>query len=174
MSKRRLITGTLAVLAALALFSARADEPKDVWITTKAKIKLLTADDLSVTDVNVDTRDGRVTLHGKVGSAAEKLRAEQALRGLDGVRGVTNLLQVVPQSRQDLVKQKDQTIEQQVEKCLAGDAALRGVDVASVNDGVVLLTGEVDAPREELRAIEAVRSCTSVRRVASQLKTRQP
>jgi osmotically-inducible protein OsmY len=161
-----------AWLAFASSFAAAA-EPNDAWITTKAKIKLLTADDVSVTDVNVDTQDGRVTLHGKVGSAAEKSRAEKAVRGIEGVREVRNLLQVVPESRKDLVKQADGTIGDRVGKCLAGDSALSGVKVASVNDGVVLLSGEIDTPRDELRAIEAVRSCTSVRRVASEIRTRQ-
>ena len=164
----------VAVTCLLLAPAVRGAEPKDAWITTKAKIKLLTADDVSVTDVNVDTRDGRVTLHGRVGSAAEKSRAEQAVRGIEGVREVRNLLQVVPESRKDLVKEADEAIKDKVDKCLGGDSALKGVRVASVNDGVVLLTGEIDAPRDELRAIEAVRSCTSVRRVASEIKTREP
>lgn len=164
----------VAVTCLLLAPGVRGAEPKDAWITTKAKIKLLTADDVSVTEVNVDTQDGRVTLHGRVGSAAEKSRAEQAVRGIDGVREVRNLLQVVPESRKDLVKEADEAIKDKVDKCLGGDGALKGVRVASVTDGVVLLTGEIDAPRDELRAIEAVRSCTSVRRVASEIKTREP
>jgi osmotically-inducible protein OsmY len=149
-------------------------DAKDAWITTKAKVKLLTADDVSVTAVGVDTSGGVVTLHGKVGSEAERKRAEEAVRRIDGVREVRNLLQVVPESRKDLVKEKDESIKDKVSKCLSGDATLKDVKVASVDDGVVLLSGDVDSAREELRAIEAVRSCTSVRRVASELKTRRP
>lgn len=171
----RFAIATVVVLTALALGSpSRAAEPQDAWITMKAKIRLLTAEDVSVTDVNVDTQDGRITLHGKVGSVTERVRAEQAVRGIAGVREVRNLLQVVPESRRDLVKEADEAIRDRVGKCLAGDGALRDVKVASVDDGVVLLTGEIDAPRDELRAIELVRSCTSVRRVASEIKARQP
>ncbi len=149
-------------------------DAKDAWITTKAKIKLLTADDVSATAVSVDTVDGRVTLHGKVGSQAEKARAEAAVRGIDGVREVRDLLQVVPASRKDLVKEKDEAIRDKVTKCLDRESPLKGVKVASVDDGVVLLSGEVDSAREELRAVEAVRACTTVRRVASEIKTRRP
>jgi osmotically-inducible protein OsmY len=175
MRRTSILVATAFVLCSLLLPSrAPAADAKDVWITTKAKVKLLTADDVSVTAVSVDTADGRVTLHGKVGSQAEKARAEQAVRGIEGVRDVTNLLQVVAEPRADLVKQADAVIKDAVGRCLERDAALEGVTVASVNDGVVLLSGETETPQDELRAIEAVRSCTSVRRVASGIKTRQP
>ena len=164
----------LALLLCTLTAASRAAEPEDAWITTKAKIKLLTAADVSVTAVGVATANGQVTLHGTVGSQAEKARAEQVVRGIDGVREVRNLLQVVAESRRDLVKEADEAIKTKVSQCLGREAALKDVKVASVNDGVVLLSGETDAPGGELRAIEAVRSCTSVRRVASEIKTRQP
>ena len=53
-----------------------AADTHDAVISTKAKIKLLIADDVSVKDVHVDTRDGRVVLHGKVATEGEKERAE--------------------------------------------------------------------------------------------------
>ena len=170
---KRVLVAALLLCTALPV-ARTAAESKDAWITTKAKIKLLTAADLSVTSVGVETRDGQVTLHGSVGSEAEKAQAQKAVREIDGVRQVHNLLQVVPASRRDLVKEADEAISDKVGQCLGRDAALKDVKVASVNDGVVLLTGETAAPRDELRAIEAVRSCTSVRRVASEITTRQP
>jgi osmotically-inducible protein OsmY len=174
MNQRHLVAlvvlcGTLAAPVAL-----RAADAKDAWITTKAKIRLLTADDLSVTGVNVDTAEGRVTLHGKVASDAERARAEAAVRGIDGVRDVRNLLQVVTEARRDLVKDKDEAIAARVGRCLDRQKDLPDVEVASVSDGVVLLSGETDTVQQELRAIEAVQACTAVRRVSSQIRTRQP
>ena len=73
----------LAALA-LALFAAspgaRAMERRIAWITTKVKMALLTADDVPVTAINVDTVDGHVTLHGIVATDAEKAGAETAAR----------------------------------------------------------------------------------------------
>lgn len=71
----------------LALFAGTgmAATP-DAWITTKAKIALLTTDGVPGTAINVDTITGQVTLHGTVGSHAEKRAAEAAVRGLDGRR----------------------------------------------------------------------------------------
>lgn len=58
-------TWLVLALAALVAVPAVADS-NDVWLTTKAKIALLTTDGVSATGVNVDTVNGAVTLHGKV------------------------------------------------------------------------------------------------------------
>ena len=59
------LVGAMVVASAVA---ARADV-KDSWITTKAKITLLTMDGFSVNGANVDTIKGKVTIHGKVATA---------------------------------------------------------------------------------------------------------
>ncbi len=150
-----------------------AAEPTDGWISTKAKITLLTSDDVGAAGIGVETRNGVVTLHGKVDTASEKAKAEALVRKVSGVRDVWNQLEVVPRSRKDLVKEADDAIKGRLKQCFERDRSLEGVRVTSVNDGVVLLSGEVDSPQDELRAIEAVHACTSVRRVASDIRTRQ-
>ena len=44
----------------------------DAWITMKTKIELMTTKDLHTSGLNVDTKDGVVTLQGKVESDAER------------------------------------------------------------------------------------------------------
>jgi hyperosmotically inducible protein len=156
-------------LALLTVASARADSP-DAWITTKAKIALLTADNVSVTAVNVDTVSGNVTLHGKVKSEGEKERAATAVRSVDGVKKVQNLLQVVPDAFKDSVKVADSAIKDNVEASLKAPA-LKDVKVASVNNGVVLLSGKTETLGEKLSAIEAAYNVPGVRRVASEIQT---
>jgi hypothetical protein len=41
--------------------------------------------------------DGRVTIHGKVATAADRTRADKTVRNVDGVKSVKNLLPVVPE-----------------------------------------------------------------------------
>jgi osmotically-inducible protein OsmY len=48
---------------------------------------------------------------------------------------------------------------------------MKDVNVASVNNGVVLLSGKTDSLTEDLRAIENAYSVKGVNRVASELKT---
>jgi osmotically-inducible protein OsmY len=162
----------LALCAALALaFSATVSAASnDTWITTKAKISLLTADGVSGTKIDVDTVDGKVTLHGKVPTAAEKAKAESTVKSIEGVKEVKNLLQVVPEERKDVVNATDDNIEDAVERALKGDKALENVKVASVNKGVVLLSGKAETLDAELKAIERAAGVPGVRRVSSEIE----
>lgn len=157
-------------LAALVAGPALADS-NDVWLTTKAKIALLTTDGVSITGVNVDTVDGAVTLHGKVKTEAEKEKATLAVRSVDGVKSVRNLLQVVPDALQGAVKASDEAVKDGVETALKSDTRVEGIKVASVNNGVVLLSGKASTLAEKLRAIELAWNVSGVSRVASEIET---
>jgi len=149
---------------------ARADAP-DAWISTKAKITLLTTDGVSVTTVNVDTVNGRVTLHGQVKSESEKDRAEAAVARVAGVKSVQNLLQVVPQGERPTLKVADGAIKRNLEAAFEADPALSGVKVSSVNNGVALLSGKTLDLAHKLRAIEVAWAVQGVQRVASEILT---
>ena len=161
------LVGTIIVAGALG---ARADV-NDSWITTKAKIALLTTDGFSVNGANVDTVDGNVTIHGKVETNADRTKAEQTVRKVSGVKSVKNLLQVVPSNIEDAVAAKDSDVKERVEASLKADVKMKDVNVASVNKGVVLLSGKTDSLDQDLRAIETAYSVKGVHRVASGLKT---
>jgi osmotically-inducible protein OsmY len=103
--------------AALVLASAVASlaaAPPDAWITTKTKLALITSDNVSARNVNVDTTNGQVTLHGKVASATEKAEAERLTKEIDGVTSVRNMLQVVTEPRSDSVKVADDNLKERV------------------------------------------------------------
>jgi hyperosmotically inducible periplasmic protein len=161
------LVGTIVVAGAVA---ARADI-KDSWITTKAKIALLTTDGFSVNGANVDTINGNVTIHGKVATTEDRTRAEQTVRKVSGVKTVSNLLQVVPSNVKDLVAANDSDVKDRVEASLKADGNMKDVKVASVNNGVVLLSGKTDSLTEKLHAIENAYSVNGVHRVASEIQT---
>jgi osmotically-inducible protein OsmY len=48
--------------------------------------------------VGVQVRDGRVVLHGQIESEAHRAAIEETARGLTGVRAVTNLIEVRPET----------------------------------------------------------------------------
>ncbi|TMB54884.1 MAG: BON domain-containing protein [Chloroflexi bacterium] len=164
--KRRLIgiCLTAALLAVLTASGASADA-KDSWITTKAKIALLTSDGFSVNGANVET------IHGKVATGADKTRAEETVRQVGGVKSVKNLLQVVPEAEKKAVAASDSEIKDRVRASLKNDKRLEGVKVASVNNGLVLLAGKTRSLDEKLVAIESAYSVPGVRRVASEIET---
>ncbi len=65
---------------------------EDPWITIKIQSKYFLDADVKGHDIDVDTRDGVVTLTGTVGSANERQLAEQIARETDGVNRVVNRL----------------------------------------------------------------------------------
>ena len=161
------LVGTIVVAGAVA---ASADV-NDSWITTKAKIALLTMDGFSVNGANVDTVNGNVTMHGKVATTEDRTKAEQTVREVTGVKSVNNLLQVVPSDVKELVAANDSDVKERVEASLKADSKMKDVNVASVNNGVVLLSGKTENLTENLRAIENAYSVKGVHRVASELQT---
>ena len=169
--KNWMIASALAVTA-LATAPVDAFAQKDAWITMKTKIALMTADNISTSDLNVDTVDGAVTLHGKVETAAEKANADRVAKGIDGVKSVQNLLQVVAPSQEKMTEAKDDDVTTRVKAAFDANAMLKdsGISVASVNKGVVLLKGNAKTLEAHVAAIETARGVAGVRRVATEVK----
>lgn len=163
-----LMTGTLAVAA-----DTQGPYRPDPWITTKTKLALLTADNVSGTRVNVDTVAGRVTLHGKVETAAEKARAEEIAKQIEGVTQVRNLLQVVPDTKKKATNLADAAVDKNVKTALEADTTLQDskLSVKSVNKGVVLLSGTASSLSAHLRAVRVAARVDGVRRVASEIES---
>lgn len=168
--KHLMIASALAITTLVAA-PATAVAQQDAWVTMKTKIALMTADNVSTSDLNVDTVNGAVTLHGKVESAAEKANAETVAKGIDGVKSVQNLLQVVAPSQEKRTEASDKDVEDRVKAAFMADAAVKdsGISVTSVNKGVVLLSGKAKNLEGYLKAVETARGVAGVRRVATQV-----
>lgn len=67
---------------------------EDSVITTKAKAAIFGTPDLKTLQISVETRQGEVTLTGMVDSAAAKMKAEEVVKGVEGVNSVMNNLEV--------------------------------------------------------------------------------
>jgi hyperosmotically inducible periplasmic protein len=67
---------------------------EDGWLWTKTRAALATTDDLRDSTVNVDVENSVVTLTGTVASQAQKTKAEQVAKGIDGVKSVRNQLTI--------------------------------------------------------------------------------
>lgn len=66
----------------------------DSVITAKAKAKILATKELKSLQISVETRDGEVMLSGFVDNEAAKIRAEQVVSQIAGVKSVRNGLEV--------------------------------------------------------------------------------
>lgn len=147
---------------------------KDAWITAKTKVELMTTDGVRTSDLNVDTVDGVVTLHGHVPTAEQRDRAGEVAKGISGVKTVKNMLQVVPTADKDVVEASDASIKDSVDKAFKANRIVADSDihVASVNRGVVLLAGNADNVNAQLQAIEAAYKVRGVKRVSSEIKVK--
>jgi hyperosmotically inducible periplasmic protein len=151
--------------------SALAMDRPDTWITMKTKLALMTTEGVDSWDLNVDTVNGVVTLHGKVATAAAKEKADSVAKGIDGVKSVKDLLQVVPKPQRDVVDKGDDVVKDSVKKAFDADQLVKGssISVASVNKGVVLLSGSAKSLDAHLRAVELARKVPGVHRVSSEV-----
>ena len=171
-SKLHLWIQLVCVAAILVIGAAPAGAGvSDAWISTKVKMLLINSPVVSGFPIDVDTDEGRVTLHGKVPSAAEKQEAERIARAGTGVISVRNLLQVVPDSRRKSVDVADDQLKDQVDAALEAESLLdnSSIHVKSVNKGVVLLEGKAATLSDHLLALEVTSDVPGVRQVASEI-----
>ena len=89
-------TSPSSSMAANAPSSSMAAATDDATITTKVKAAVMAEPNLKSTDINVDTKDGIVTLAGTVSSQEAKQKANQAAQGVQGVKSVSDQLVVKP------------------------------------------------------------------------------
>ena len=74
--------------------SSVGDVIDDSVITTKAKAAIFNTPDLKTLQISVETRKGEVLLSGLVDNEAAKMKAEQVVKNVGGVKSVKNSLEV--------------------------------------------------------------------------------
>jgi osmotically-inducible protein OsmY len=123
--------------------------------------------DIAVPDEKIKARvdDGWVTLEGEVALQFQRAAAENAVRRLSGVRGVTNqiLLQVRPAIKPEAVKNR---IEAALRRSAEIDA--RGIQV-NATDSAIILKGKVRSWAERDEAERAAWSAPGVLSVKDEL-----
>jgi hyperosmotically inducible protein len=88
---------TLGVTAATAQVSA----VKDGWLVMKIHSEFVGEDELGGSNIDVDVKNGVVTLKGTVPSQAAKVKAVAEAKQNDGVKSVVDQLKVVPMMHHD-------------------------------------------------------------------------
>jgi len=104
----------------------------------KMEVDKAIAANASLSTVSTSVNEGVVTLSGEVKDESTKTAAEEAARGVNGVKSVTNNLSVTPPPA-TVVITADDPLKASVDNTVK---AYPGVS-ASIQDGVVTLTGEI-------------------------------
>jgi osmotically-inducible protein OsmY len=148
-SLRAVLAVSFCVLVTLA--TGCKSGPEDSTITASVKSKMAADTTVPAMKINVDTKDGVVTLTGEVEDAAAKSKAETIAKGVEGVKSVTNNIIVKPpapvSTAPPAAAGNDAAIKKAVEDKLAA-AKVTGVTV-DVAGGVATLSGTV--PRDQMQ-----------------------
>jgi hyperosmotically inducible periplasmic protein len=175
----------LVGVAALTVACAQTD----AGITTNVKSKMAVDDTVKAYQVNVDTRNGVVTLTGDVDSPLAKERAVQIARNTDGVRDVVDNITVTESAPTGGLYDRDDAdrtgnigdsnepltgdpgITAAVKSKLLADSMVSGLRIdVDTSDGVVTLNGNVKSRAEAERAMMLARKTEGVKRVVNNLK----
>jgi hyperosmotically inducible protein len=187
--------GTLVCAAAVA-FMAVACSKSDPGVTTAVKSKLAADDTVKAYRIDVDTKEGVVTLAGNVDTPAARVRAVELATGTDGVVRVVDQLVVAPgaaatsgvadatrgagEAAGDTARGAgqavgDAAITTAVKTKFLADTKIGGlkIDIDTAN-GVVTLTGLVPTAAEKAHALEVARESAGVKSVVDKLRVGRP
>ena len=165
-----LAAAALPFAVGLAPSAARADA-SDLWTMLQVKLDLIRQQGLGALDLDVDTDEGLVTLHGTAPSDVARAESESIARGIGGTRPVRNLIQVAPVAGHEPTSRDDAEIRREIAQRLRADPELSDVAVASLNRGVVVLEGRTGSLAAHLRAVEIAERVRGVRHVASEVRS---
>lgn len=198
MSKLRLSFGILALTLLTLGFSAASSTAgqmtaiKDGWLVTKLHSLFIPEDALSGSNIDVNVKDGMVTLEGSVPNEAARDKALAISKGADGVKGVTDHLRIAPDTQ--LTKASDKA-DKAADK--AADASAKAgrkaddgwikskiyaqymsewttvlndsdIDV-DVSKGVVTLKGTVKSAAAQTKAVSIAKGTSGVKSVKNML-----
>ncbi len=162
---------------ALVLFVSAivACSQTDAGITTAVKTKLAADSQVNASEINVDTKDGVVTLTGNIDSQEAKDRALKIAHDTKGVRDVQDMISVRSASADGNAPNPDRSIGERIDDAgitmkvkakLLDDPTVKGLKIdVDTRDGVVYLTGSVSGEAEKQKAIELARNTEGVRDV---------
>ena len=125
----------LVVVSAAGIPAADARQVgavKDAWLVMKVHSEMVDEDVLNGSNIDVDVKDGVVTLQGTVPSAAARARALEVARKNDGVKNVVDQLRVGPARSGGTAGAVDRTAGQ-IER--AGEKAVDKADSATQRAG---------------------------------------
>lgn len=118
----------LALLIGAGSAAAQISAIKDGWLVMKVHSEMVDEDVLSGSDIDVDVKNGVVTLQGTVPSEAARARAIAVAKANDGVKNVVDQLRIAPARGSNMAARADRA-EDKAER--AGEKAARAGERAA-------------------------------------------
>ena len=165
--------GSAAVVLAAVMIVACAQT--DPGITTAVKTKLAADDTVKAYKIDVDTKEGVVTLAGTVDSPAAKSRAVELANTTNGVKSVVDELRISePAAATSGVEIADVAtdggITTAIKTKFLADPSIAGLKIdVDTKDHIVTLTGVVPTETDKTRAVEVARKTSGVDSVVDKL-----
>lgn len=126
------LMGTLVLALVIAGFvqpvHAQVNAVKDAWLVMKVHSEMVDEDVLSGSNIDVDVKNGVVTLNGTVPSEAGRARAIECAKKNDGVKNVVDHLRIAPAHGSNMAAKADQAGDKMA---MAADKAGRKMEKAA-------------------------------------------
>lgn len=152
------------------------ESTEDASVTAKVKAAFALSKNVPALEIDVDSRDGQVTLTGEVPTAAVKAHAGRIAFDTAGVETVDNRLLVVGDSDLEGVVEGNERLADLELRAMIYEKLFRDPDLlgrnftVAVEDGVVILTGLVPSESDRAQAEAIVSSVAGVAAVDNRLR----
>jgi hyperosmotically inducible periplasmic protein len=157
---------TMAAVALLALSIPAQASKMDDRIESSAKKSYVFRTYLQDDDVNIQSRNGAVTLTGTVSEESHKSLAEETVTGLPGVKSVNNRLEIRGESP---TANSDAWITTKVKTVLMYHRNVNAMTQVDTQDGIVTLRGDASNQAEKDLTTEYVKDVEGVKDVNNEM-----
>lgn len=155
----------LIMISSFSLPLLAVEEPSDKEITRAVERELRIQRGIYSTLIDVETREGIVTLDGTVDNLLEKERSAWVAKTIRGVRGVVNQIDIETPAIDDAMLQKDIT------DAWLRDPATESYELqAKANNGTVTLSGDVQSWQEKQLALKVAKGVRGVKEIEDNIE----
>lgn len=156
---------SIVLICTLPAAAATAPAVTDDDITFAVERAMVFDTGVPSNDIDVVTRDGIVTITGKVDNV---LARERAIRIAESIRGVRS---IVDRMTVDKSQRPDEEIRRDVKNALLYDPATDSYEITvEVSNGIANLSGTVDSWQEKQLALDVARGVRGVTQVVDVMK----
>jgi osmotically-inducible protein OsmY len=168
------LPGVKSVDNKLEVVGGIPEKNSDIWIQMTVKNMLMLHRNLDIDNTQIDVKDGLVTLHGEVGSQAEKGLIAEYIKDVEGVKDVDNKMTVatapktIPRTVEEFID--DASIKSQIKLALLfhrGTNPFRAN--INVKRGVVTVSGMAKNAAEKELVSKRIADVHGVKRIHNRM-----